>query len=132
MAAIRGRDTKPEMLVRRAAHAMGYRYRLHRRDLPGRPDLVFTGLRLAIFVHGCFWHGHEGCTKATIPKSNSAFWADKLAHNRQRDRLVRQAIEVAGWKVEILWECKLRSPAAVEQRLREILPSRERNGGEVD
>lgn len=125
MAAVRSRDTQPEMVVRRTAHALGYRYRLHRRDLPGRPDLVFARLRLAIFVHGCFWHGHEGCSKATIPKSNSAFWANKLARNRQRDQLVRQALEAAGWKVEVLWECELKNPAAVEQRLREILQFRE-------
>lgn len=122
MAGIQGQDTKPEIAVRRMAHAMGFRYRLHRKDLPGCPDLVFPRLKLAVFVHGCFWHVHEGCRKAKIPASNTEFWTAKLLGNRERDRRTCAALETAGWRVETIWECEIMKPAEVEKRLRQILP----------
>jgi DNA mismatch endonuclease (patch repair protein) len=121
MAGIRGRDTKPEIIVRRSAHAMGFRYRLHQKDLPGCPDLVFPRLKLAVFVHGCFWHAHQGCPKAKIPASNTVFWTTKLLGNRERDQRTRAALEAAGWRVETIWECEVMKAAGVETRLRQIL-----------
>lgn len=124
MASVRSRDTKPELMVRRTAHALGYRFRLHRGDLPGRPNLVFPQFRIALFVHGCFWHSHEGCRRATVPGSNRIFWGEKLAGNRERDRRCQKALEASGWKVVILWECGLRTPDAVELILRKVLPQK--------
>ena len=110
MSRVRGRDTAPEMRVRRAAHAKGLRYRLHRGDLPGRPDMVFPGRRVAVFVHGCFWHRHPNCTKASTPKSNLAFWEEKFARNVERDRRVRSELESDGWTVLTVWECETKNP----------------------
>ena len=107
MSRIRVKGSCPEMIVRRAAFGLGYRYRLHRRDLPGTPDIVFERRRKVIFVHGCFWHQHPGCRKASIPKSNSAFWLNKLTGNVRRDHLAIQALNRAGWDVLVLWECKI-------------------------
>lgn len=121
MARIRGKDTKPEMVVRRLAHAMGYRFRLHRRDLPGTPDLVFVSRRKVIFVHGCFWHGHTGCRMATMPKTRTAFWRDKIDANRNRDRRVKSALTRAGWMWITLWECETRRPDQLSQRMRAFL-----------
>ena len=125
MARIRGKDTKPEMIVRRTAHAMGYRFRLHRRDLPGAPDLVFPGRRKAIQVHGCFWHWHPDltCPIAKMPKSRTAFWTEKLQRNRDRDRRKEQELRGQGYGLLVLWECevnRLKGPA-LEQRLRAFL-----------
>lgn len=106
MASVKGRNTLPEMRVRQALHAAGYRFRLHRRDLPGRPDLVLPRYRLAIFVHGCFWHGHD-CRRGRKPSSNTSFWEIKLARNVERDRAATEALTAAGWIVETLWECCL-------------------------
>lgn len=106
MAAVRGRDTYPEMAVRRALHASGFRYRLRRKDLPGRPDVVLPRHRLAIFVHGCFWHGHD-CRRGRRPTSNTGFWDTKLARNIDRDRAAQDALRAAGWTVEVIWECSL-------------------------
>ena len=106
MSRIRGKDTKPEMLVRRLVHGMGYRYRLHARDLPGRPDLVFRPRRKAIFVHGCFWHRHEGCSRNTMPATRQDFWRRKLNGNAQRDRRNEAALREAGWRVLVIWECE--------------------------
>jgi len=117
MANIRGRDTAPELAVRRIAHRMGLRFRLHRKDLPGRPDLVFPKHRLAVFVHGCFWHRHRGCRYAYTPKSRVAFWAEKFAANVARDAHQKRALEVLGWRVLVIWECETRHEAAVERRL---------------
>lgn len=108
MSRIRSTDTKPEMRVRRLAYALGYRYRLHRKDLPGRPDLVFPGRRKVIFVHGCFWHQHLGCPAGRIPKSRPEFWEPKLQKNRQRDAANKRELVVAGWQVLVLWECQLK------------------------
>lgn len=124
MRAVRGRDTMPEMIVRRAVHQMGYRYRLHQRSLPGSPDLVFSKRRLALFVHGCFWHGHPGCSKATVPASNRDFWDNKLARNQQRDIQVQLALRDAGWHVEVLWECEVKQPDRLQHRLHEIFHNR--------
>lgn len=114
MATVRGRDTRPEMFVRRALHAAGFRYRLHRKDLPGRPDVVLPRHRLAIFVHGCFWHGHD-CRRGRRPTSNTGFWDAKLARNVERDGEAQEALKAAGWTVEIIWECSL--TAGVERVL---------------
>ena len=107
MSRIRGRDTKPEMMVRRALHARGLRFRLHRRDLPGCPDLVFPRFRACLLVHGCFWHGHD-CPLFKMPATRQSFWADKIARNRQRDQSATQELLDAGWRVLVIWECALR------------------------
>lgn len=113
MALVRGRDTKPEMRVRRALHAAGLRYRLHDRRLPGTPDLVFPGRRLALFVHGCFWHQHPGCAAARMPKSRLEFWSSKLTGNVERDARKRVELEARGWAIKVIWECETRSPTAL-------------------
>jgi DNA mismatch endonuclease (patch repair protein) len=105
MSKIKGKDTKPEMVVRSVCHEIGLRYRLHRKDLPGTPDLVFPKHRLCIFVHGCFWHRHPGCKYAYTPKSRLDFWLPKLAKNVERDLTAQQALHALGWKVVIVWEC---------------------------
>ena len=110
MSRIRGKDTRPELLVRRALHAAGLRYRLHVRDLPGRPDLVFSGARGVIFVHGCFWHGHD-CPLFRLPATRAEFWAAKVAANQARDVKVQARLKVAGWRVMTVWECALRGRA---------------------
>ncbi len=104
MAAISGRDTKPELIVRRALHAVGFRFRLHRRDLPGRPDIVFPKYRTVIFVHGCFWHRHD-CRYFRWPKTRVEFWRKKIAANVQRDRRNQHCLRDLGWRVEVVWEC---------------------------
>nr|WP_081077575.1 DNA mismatch endonuclease Vsr [Burkholderia cepacia] len=109
MSRIRGRNTKPELVVRRVLHAAGFRYRLHRRDLPGTPDLVLLKHRTAIMVHGCFWHVHKGCRFATTPASNSEFWHEKLTRNRERDRQQVEALQSLGWRVLVVWECSTKS-----------------------
>ena len=114
MRAVRSRDTGPEMIVRRFLHAAGLRYRLHDRRLPGVPDLVFPSRRIALFVHGCFWHRHPGCAAARLPKSRLEFWEPKLAGNVERDKRNRAALEAAGWKVLVIWECETRDGAALE------------------
>ncbi len=118
MAAIKGKNTKPELIVRRALHAAGFRYGLHRRDLPGRPDIVLTSLRTAVFVHGCFWHLHD-CRKFAWPKTNTAFWRAKLTGNVERDQRAWKALRTAGWHVEVMWECEItpRSLRSLERRL---------------
>jgi DNA mismatch endonuclease (patch repair protein) len=111
MSRIKGRDTKPELLFRKALHARGYRYRLHDKRLPGTPDLVLTAQRCAIFIHGCYWHGHENCRYFRLPKSNTAFWQEKIGGNIARDqRNIAQLLE-AGWRVLVVWECAIRSEA---------------------
>lgn len=108
MAAIRGKDTGPEITVRRFLHAQGYRFRLHRKDLPGKPDIVLPKYRTAIFVHGCFWHLH-GCKKTVIPKTRTEWWLAKLEGNRTRDEKNRQRLEQLGWQVITVWECEINS-----------------------
>jgi DNA mismatch endonuclease, patch repair protein len=121
MAGIRGKDTKPERIVRRLAHSLGYRFRLHRRDLPGCPDLVFPSRQKAIFVHGCFWHQHSNCRKATLPKTRRAFWRAKLFKNRARDRRAIKALESEGWSALIVWECEMKDLALLSRRLQSFL-----------
>jgi len=121
MAAIKGKDTKPEMIVRRFLHAAGYRYRLHDRKLPGCPDLVFPGLHTVIFIHGCFWHGHENCKYFRLPKSNVEFWQNKIDRNRKRDVKVRTALEEQRWNVITVWECGLRDKARRDETLKNIV-----------
>lgn len=108
MARIGPKDTKPEMTVRRGLHAQGFRFRLHRKDLPGRPDIVLPRYRVAIFCHGCFWHAHEGCRHFKLPATRVDFWTAKLAANRARDAAAEAALADAGWRVMTIWECALR------------------------
>jgi DNA mismatch endonuclease (patch repair protein) len=110
MSRIRGKDTKPELLVRRGLHALGFRFRLHRKDLPGRPDLVFPARRAVIFVHGCFWHSHD-CPMCKMPATRAEFWRAKIAGNRDRDEQAVRALTAAGWRVLVVWECALRGPS---------------------
>ena len=121
MARVKGRDTGPERAVRRILWRLGARYRLDRRDLPGRPDIVLPGRKLAIFVHGCFWHGHDCTRGARVPKANRDYWTGKIARNRARDVDTRAALEAMGWRVELVWECDLKDVAALEQRLTRLL-----------
>ncbi len=121
MSGIRGKDTKPEMLVRRFLHAHGYRYRLHRKDLPGKPDIVLPRLRVCIFVHGCFWHHHPGCRFAVLPKSRPEFWETKLLANANRDQRVLKSLNEAGWMTFVVWECELRRPESALGNLLEWL-----------
>jgi DNA mismatch endonuclease (patch repair protein) len=121
MARVKGKDTKPELKVRRLAHALGYRFRLQRKDLPGTPDLTFPGRRKVIFVHGCFWHGHDCARGARKPKQNAAFWTAKIARNRERDAEAVKALEAQGWSVLTVWECEMKDADALAQRLMAFL-----------
>ena len=123
MSRIRGKDTKPEMRVRRLVHAMGYRYRLHVKDLPGCPDLVFRPRRKVIFIHGCFWHRHEDCPSNRIPATHRKFWQAKLDGNVQRDRRNETTLRESGWHVLVLWECETGDINRVAHRLRSFLDS---------
>lgn len=107
MRAVRSKNTGPEMILRRLLHAQGYRYRLHRKDLPGSPDLAFPGRRKAIFMHGCFWHGHDCKRGARQPKANADYWVAKIARNRARDEQAQQALRALGWESLIVWECAI-------------------------
>lgn len=106
MRAVRKADTKPELRVRKAAHRLGYRFRLHRDDLPGTPDLVFPRYALALFVHGCFWHQHQGCHLANRPSSNKSYWTPKLERNMERDSETENRLTALGWRVRVIWECE--------------------------
>jgi DNA mismatch endonuclease, patch repair protein len=117
MSRVRGMDTTPELILRSAIHRAGFRYGLHRKDLPGRPDLVFASRRKVIFVHGCFWHGHEGCNQGRIPQSNRKYWRQKLATNRERDSRTIKALRELGWQPHVVWGCELRT---FERRLHTI------------
>ena len=114
-------DSAPEMAVRRAAHSLGYRYRLHRRDLPGTPDLVFPKLRKVILVHGCFWHRHDGCVRSTTPGTRRDFWIAKFEANVERDGRVRRQLEDLGWEVLVVWEWETFDEAELRVRLRKYL-----------
>jgi DNA mismatch endonuclease, patch repair protein len=120
MRAVRQRNTAPELTVRRMLHARGWRYRLHRKDLPGSPDLVFPSRRKAIFVHGCFWHGHD-CRAGRAPKTREAFWSAKLRNNRDRDRRAEDALRELGWEPIVVWQCELKQPEVALRRLEEFL-----------
>lgn len=120
MSRVKGRDTTPEIAVRSMIHRMGYRFRLYRADLPGKPDIVFGPRRKVVFVHGCFWHGHN-CGKARVPQSNGRFWKDKMDENRSRDRRHVRALAKTGWKVLVVWQCELKDPLAVRRRIVDFL-----------
>jgi len=122
MQAVRRYDTAPEMLVRRMLHALGYRFRLHRKDLPGSPDIVLPRHRKIVLVHGCFWHGHEQCKRAKRPNKNAATWRAKIDGNRIRDAKNVAALRELGWDVLIIWECEVREQARLASRLCEFLP----------
>ena len=117
MARVRSRDTRPELLIRRELHRLGYRYRLHRSNLPGRPDLTFPSRRKVLFVNGCFWHMHPGCSRARIPQSNRDFWTAKLERNRLRDARSIEALQHSGWESLTVWECELRNLDSVINRI---------------
>lgn len=121
MSLVRSKDTKPELAVRKLAHSMGYRYRLHSADLPGKPDLVFRSRKRAIFVHGCFWHRHQGCRKATMPASRVDYWAPKFARTVERDREHLEALSAKGWNTLVIWECELKDIDALAAKLRAFL-----------
>lgn len=121
MRAVKSKDTKPEIAVRRAVHGLGFRFRLHRKDLPGSPDLAFPSKRKAIFVHGCFWHGHSCARGARAPKTNTGYWTEKVARNRKRDKTVARLLAEIGWKRLVLWECEIKSPEKVRAKLLKFL-----------
>ena len=125
MSGIRGKNTRPELIVRQFLHQQGFRYRLHDRRLPGRPDVVLAQFRVALFVNGCFWHQHVGCRLATVPGSNVAFWTSKLQANVDRDRSVQASLEVLGWTPMVVWECELdrleRLPARIRGHRRSVV-----------
>ena len=121
MALVRGKNTKPEMIVRRLVHSLRYRYRLHDRKLPGRPDLVFKRRRKVIFVHGCFWHRHAGCPRSTMPKSRMEFWREKWEDNERRDHNNQAKLCALGWEVLIIWECELKDLDRLAGRICDFL-----------
>jgi DNA mismatch endonuclease, patch repair protein len=121
MRRVKGRNTTPEMTVRKALTKLGARYRLHRKDLPGKPDVVMPGRKLALFVHGCFWHGHDCPRGSRVPKQNRDYWVAKVGRNVARDARNAEALGAAGWRVETIWECELKDAAALEERLRGLL-----------
>lgn len=121
MRRVKGRDTSPELAVRKALTALGARYRLNRKNLPGSPDIVMPGRRLAVFVHGCFWHGHDCARGARMPKTNREYWTAKIARNVARDARAAAELAAAGWRVETIWECDLKETGALRARLQELL-----------
>ena len=121
MQAVKSKNTGPEILVRRLLHARGYRYRLHGADLPGCPDLVFPSRRKVLFIHGCFWHGHDCARGSRIPKTNTNYWTKKVARNHARDLVSRNRLQADGWKVLALWECELRDKGTLLKRLTAFL-----------
>ena len=121
MQAVRRHNTTPEMLVRQILHAHGYRYRLHRKNLPGTPDIVFPSRHKIILVHGCFWHGHANCKRGKLPSSNLQIWKSKIDDNRARDERNISKLHVLGWDVLVVWECELNNPTMVLSRLRQFL-----------
>jgi DNA mismatch endonuclease (patch repair protein) len=125
MSQIQGKDTKPEMIVRKFLHSNGFRYRLHAKDLPGKPDLVFPKYNSVIFVHGCFWHAHENCKYFKIPKTRTEWWKEKLYGNRERDERNIKELEGEGWNVIVVWECELKSDK--ENKLERIAEELESN-----
>lgn len=123
MSRIRGKNSKIEWRVRRLAHSLGYRYRLHQGDLPGKPDLVFRPRRKAIFVHGCFWHGHD-CGRYNLPKTRVDFWRDKIESNMARDRKTQKALRELGWNTLVIWECETRNLGQLAERITRFLDGR--------
>lgn len=123
MACVKSRDTGPEKLVRSLLHAMGYRFRLHRKDLPGTPDIVLPRYKTVIFVHGCFWHQHDCCKRAKLPTTNTDFWQKKLTANKKRDARIAEELEKLGWRVLVIWECELKNREALCEHIRQCLPN---------
>lgn len=121
MRAVKGANTMPELAVRRLAHGMGFRFRLHRKDLPGKPDLTFPRLRKVIFVHGCFWHGHDCARGARVPVQNRDYWTRKVARNAERDRIAQSELQRLGWKSLVVWECEIRDQNRLRRALRRFL-----------
>ena len=117
MSRVGNKNTKPELLVRRILHRAGYRFRLHRSDLPGSPDVVLPRWRTAVFVHGCFWHGHEGCRRSKLPSTRTEFWQTKVERNQERDGIAKEGLEKLGYKVVTLWECELKNEAGILERV---------------
>jgi DNA mismatch endonuclease (patch repair protein) len=132
MAQIRSKNTKPEIAVRKAAHAMGLRFRLHGADLPGKPDLVFRRWKTAVFVHGCFWHRHQ-CERARLPKTNADYWMKKLQRNAERDKATLRLLRRSGWRCAVVWECQTKDPARLDRILQRLFgasnTSRRRRSG---
>lgn len=120
MSRIRGKDTGPELAVRSLLHRLGLRFRLHDKRLPGRPDLVLRRHQTVVFVHGCFWHRHAGCSQATNPSSNAEFWRHKFTTNVQRDQAVANALRLAGWRVVVIWECELKDMPTLTRRIQQL------------
>lgn len=125
MSKVRGKNTKPELIVRSLLHRMGYRFRIHRRDLPGNPDIVLPKHKKVIFVHGCFWHGHENCPRAKRPSTNKAFWNEKLTKNIERDKQHLQQLEQLGWRALVVWSCGVKDPDALRNRLERFMNERQ-------
>lgn len=121
MSRIKAKNTKPELAIRRLIHRMGYRYRLHDRTLPGKPDLVFAGRRKVVFVHGCFWHRHVGCTLGRLPKSRLEFWLPKLEANVARDKEVERKLIDGGWRALVIWECEVKDEPTLIRRIKAFL-----------
>ena len=121
MSQIKGRDTKPEKIVRSTLHTLGYRFRLHRKDLPGKPDITLPKHKTVVFVHGCFWHGHKGCRRAARPMSNIEFWNTKIDANMRRDRSAQRALTTLGWRYIIVWQCEMRDMLALKSKLDQLL-----------
>ena len=124
MRAVKSRDTNPELAVRRLLFSTGYRYRLHRADLPGKPDIAFPGLRKVIFVNGCFWHGHDCARGARVPKANRPYWEEKVGRNRERDKLQLRKLQELGWSALSVWECEIRNPVLLLERMQLFLNAR--------
>src|SRR5687768_2675368 len=121
MARVKGHDTQPEKAVRSVLHRLGYRYRLHRTDLPGKPDIVLTKHKKVVFIHGCFWHGHKGCNRSTRPSTNVRFWNQKLSGNELRDRLVQRQLKKAGWRFLVIWACQTADENRIAHKLLRFL-----------
>lgn len=120
MSRIRSKDTKPEMIVRSVLHKMGYRFRLHRKDLTGKPDIVLPKYKTVIFVHGCFWHSHKGCKRCTIPSTNKSYWLAKFERNIKKDSTNKTLLKKMGWKVLVIWECEIKEINSLQRKLAKI------------
>lgn len=122
MSQIKGKNTKPELVVRSLLHRLGYRFRLHRKDLPGKPDIILPKYKVALFIHGCFWHRHENCKFCYIPKSNLDFWSKKFQETVVRDNKKKKQLEKSGWRVEVVWECEISDLKALSKKLNGFFP----------
>ncbi len=121
MSKVRGKNTSPEIIVRQILHRTGFRFRLHAKDLPGRPDIVNRRRHIAVFVHGCFWHAHRGCRFATVPKTRTAFWKQKLETNAKRDLVAQRELRRGGWRILVVWQCELRKPQTLQLKIQRFL-----------